>query len=103
MDLPVRVEPSRIAEYCERWKIAELAVFGSALRPDFRPDSDIDVLVTFLEGADWSLLDMIRMERDLVEILGRAVDLVDRRSILRSRNWLRREEILKTAVRLYAA
>jgi predicted nucleotidyltransferase len=83
--------------------VQELAVFGSALRDDFGPDSDLDVLVTFSEAADWSLLDLIRMERELGELAGRAVDLVDKRSIARSTNWLRREEILATAVRFYAA
>lgn len=78
-------------------------MFGSALRDDFGPESDIDLLVTFAHGADWSLLDLVRMERELAELAGRKVDLVDRRSIVRSQNWLRREEILGTAVSLYAA
>jgi predicted nucleotidyltransferase len=99
----VEIDPGRLRDYCTRWRIQELAVFGSALREDFSPDSDIDVLVTFAEEADWSLLDLVRMEREFAELAGRDVDLVDRRSIVRSQNWLRREEILGTAVSLYAA
>lgn len=99
----ISLDPGRLERFCSRWRVQELAVFGSALRDDFGPDSDLDVLVTFSEAADWSLLDLIRMERELGELAGRAVDLVDKRSIVRSKNWLRREEILATAVRLYAA
>ena len=92
-----------IEEFCRRWKIVELSVFGSVLREDFRPDSDIDLLVRFDSGACWSLFDHARMERELGEILGREVDLVSRSAVERSPNWIRREEILSTARTLYAA
>jgi len=56
MPAPKLVVPiDRIAEFCRRWKITELALFGSVLRDDFRPDSDVDVLVTFAPDAPWSL------------------------------------------------
>jgi predicted nucleotidyltransferase len=99
----IEVDPRRLRDFCSRWQIRELALFGSALREDFGPDSDLDILVTFAESADWSLLDLVRMERELTELAGREVDLVDRRSIARSANWLRRDEILKSAVPVYAA
>lgn len=92
----------RIAEFCRRWKIIELAVFGSALRDDFSPDSDIDLLVTFAPDAEWSLFDHYHMENELVKLLGREVDLVSRRAIERSENWLRRREILTSARTIYA-
>ena len=76
------VPSDRLAEFCRRWQVAELAVFGSALREDFRPDSDLDLLVTFAPDAQWSLLDRVRMEEELEGILGRQVDLVSRREIL---------------------
>jgi predicted nucleotidyltransferase len=101
--MTIGVDPKRLREFCSRWLVRELAVFGSALREDFAADSDLDVLVTFADSADWSLLDLVRMERELAELAGREVDLVDRRSITRSANWLRREEILKSAVPVYAA
>jgi len=97
------LEPAEIKAFCERWKIAELALFGSALREDFGPDSDVDFLVTFRPEASWSLLDHAAMEEELSQILGRKVDLVTRRSVERSRNWLRRREILQSAQPYYAA
>lgn len=95
--------PAVIAEFCQRWKIAELAVFGSALRDDFRPDSDIDLLVTFASDAEWSLFDHMHMQEELAERLGRRVDIVTRRSVERSRNWIRRRAILDSARVVYAA
>lgn len=96
-------QADRVAALCGRWKIVELALFGSALREDFDEGSDIDLLVTFAPEARWSLLDLIQMEDELAEILGRPVDLATRRSIERSRNPLRRDAILGTARIVYAA
>ncbi len=92
-----------ITIFCQRWKIAELSVFGSALRDDFRADSDIDVLVSFSPGADWSILDHVQMEEELSAILGRPVDLVTRRAVERSPNWVRRRAILESAEPLYGS
>ena len=83
--------------FCRRWKIRTLAIFGSALRDDFGPDSDVDVLVTFELFADWSLLDHMQMQEELEALLGRKVDLVNRRAIERSPNWIRRDAILGSA------
>lgn len=93
----------RLEEFCRRWKILELCLFGSILREDFRPDSDVDFLVRFAPDAKWSLLDQTRMERELEELLGREVDLVSRAAVEQSANWIRRREILETARCLYAA
>jgi len=87
----------QLAEFCTRWKITELALFGSVLREDFGPASDIDVLVSFHSDAKWGLLDHVQMEQELSVLLGRDVDLVSKRAIQGSANWLRREEILDTA------
>jgi predicted nucleotidyltransferase len=92
-----------IAEFCQRWRISELALFGSVLRDDFRPDSDLDVLVTFAPDANWGLLDHIRMERELSSILDRDVDLLTRRSVEQSHNWIRRQQILDTAEVIYGS
>lgn len=92
-----------IAGFCRRWKITELALFGSVLRDDFRPDSDVDVLVTFAPDAPWTLLDHVEMERELAEIVGRRADLVSRSAVERSKNWIRRREILSSAQILYVA
>jgi predicted nucleotidyltransferase len=91
-----------IADYCRRWQIVELAVFGSVLRDDFGPESDINVLVTFAPGARRTLLDLVRMERELAELLGREVDLIGRSSVEGSPYWIRRQAILTTAKTLYA-
>jgi predicted nucleotidyltransferase len=91
-----------IAEFCRRWKIQEMAVFGSVLRADFDAESDIDVIVTFDDDAEWSLLDHIRMQQELQAILQRDVDLVTRRAVERSQNWIRRKEILSTAYIIYS-
>ena len=99
--LPVEVPADRIAAYCEKWKIRELALFGSVLRDDFGPDSDIDVLVTFDGEATWSLWDVIQAELELQEIFGRPVDLVQRHSVEQSENWIRRRSILNTARTVY--
>jgi predicted nucleotidyltransferase len=100
--LPPSWPAARVEEFCQRWKIVELSLFGSALREDFRPDSDIDLLVRFAPEADWSLFDHARMERELMGLLGREVDLVSRAALEASLNWIRRQEILGTARALYA-
>jgi len=88
---------NEIIRFCQRWKIRELALFGSALRDDFGPDSDLDLLVSFAEDADWGLLDHAQMQQELQALLRRNVDLISRRALERSPNWLRRQEILSTA------
>lgn len=94
---------AQIADFCRRWRICELALFGSALREDFSVDSDVDLLVSFAPDAAWSLLDHIRMQMELSELLGRPVDLVSLRAIERSANPIRKREILTSARTVYAA
>ena len=93
----------KISDFCQRWRITEFALFGSVLRDDFDAESDLDILVAFAPDADWSLLDHIQMEQELEALLGRKVDLLSRRSVERSHNWLRRREILETAEVVYAS
>jgi predicted nucleotidyltransferase len=93
----ISISRERLEEFCSRWKIVELRVFGSALREDFRVDSDLDLLVRFASNADWSLLDHVAMEEELSGIVGREVDLVSQRAIERSSNWIRRKAILESA------
>jgi len=103
MNFQIPIDHQRIEEFCQKWKISELALFGSALRDNFSPDSDYDFLVRFAPEADWSLLDHVQMETELKELLGREVDLVSRRAIEQSRNWIRRKAILDSAEVIYAA
>lgn len=99
----ITASQDKISEYCRRWQIAELAIFGSALRDDFRPDSDIDVLVTFSPEARWTLLDFVAMQDELSALLGRQVDLVMRDAVEKSRNARRRSNILESARIVYGA
>jgi uncharacterized protein len=87
--------------FCRRWRITELALFGSVLRPDFRPDSDLDLLVTFAPDAAWSGWDLVTIEAELAALFGRKVDLVERAAVERSENWIRRRHILTHAEPLY--
>lgn len=86
----IKLPKDEIADFCHRWKITELSLFGSVLRDDFGPDSDIDILVTFAPEASWSLSE----QDELKMIFGRDVDLLSRRGLEHSRNYLRRKAIL---------
>jgi predicted nucleotidyltransferase len=88
---------AQCTSFCSRWGIVELAIFGSAVRGELRPDSDLDVLVSFDPGQSVSLLDLAEMELELEEICGREVEIVTRRSVEASENSIRRKEILKSA------
>ncbi len=96
----IEVPPEVVADFCRRWSIEELSLFGSVLRDDFRPDSDVDLLVTFAEGSQRSLRDWEEMEEELRAMFGRKVDLVEKRYL---RNPFRRHEILRTHRVVYAA
>jgi predicted nucleotidyltransferase len=99
----IRVSKDRIRSFCRRWKVKELAVFGSILRNDFRPESDIDVLVAFAPSTSWRVDDILEMKEDLQEIFGRSVDLVERRLVENSPNYIRRKHILNNLKTLYVA
>jgi len=100
VDLQIKIDQERIAEFCGKWKVREFALFGSVLREDFGSDSDVDVLVTFEPDAPWSLYDWADMTDDLKAIFGREVDLVEKDGL---RNPFRRHAILTTRKVLYAA
>ena len=93
----IKIPKTKIAEFCRRWNVSEFAIFGSALRGDFRSDSDIDVLVSFAPQAHVTLFDMVEMQDELKAIFGREVDLISRRGVENSRNYLRRKAILESA------
>jgi uncharacterized protein len=90
----------KIEEFCKRWSITEFSVFGSVLREDFRPDSDIDVLVTIDPKAHIGLFELIDMKLELEKMFKRPVDIVEKEGL---RNPYRRQEILRTAQVVYAA
>ena len=101
MGIPhLTIDCARLGDFCRKWKVAELLSFGSVLRDDFRPDSDVDVLVSFEPDAGWTLLDLISMQREIAEVLGRSVDLIEEAAL---RNPYRRSAILKSKQVVYAA
>jgi uncharacterized protein len=100
MDDRLKATPAQIADFCQRWKITEFALFGSVLRDDFRPDSDIDVLVTFNADSGWSLFDWMDMKEELEVMFGREVDLVSKKYL---KNPYRRAEILRTHQVIYVS
>jgi len=103
MNPQVSIRKDQLTAFCKRWQITELALFGSVLRDDFGPESDVDVLVEFEESARHTLFELDDMELELEEIFGREVDLVSRRGVEASRNYIRRKAILDSAETIYAA
>jgi len=100
MSARIPIDRERVAEFCARWKILEFSLFGSVLREDFRPDSDVDVLVTFDPDARWGLFDLVDMQEELKALFGRDVDLVETEGL---RNPFRRRAILRSKEVIHAA
>jgi predicted nucleotidyltransferase len=98
--LTLDIATDRIAEFCRKWRVTEFSIFGSVLREDFGPHSDVDVLVTFEPDAPWDLWDLVEMQEELQAIFGREVDLVEERTL---QNPFRRQKILKSRLVIYAA
>ena len=96
----VPVDEQAIIRFCERWRIKELALFGSVLTDEFRADSDVDVLLTFDDPTRWSLFDVVDMKDELERLFGRKVDVVEKAAI---RNPWRRKSILASYQVIYAA
>jgi len=103
MPMDLGISPEKIAEFCRRWKISRLAVFGSAVRGKLRADSDIDLLATFASDADWSMFDHYLMEDELIKLLDREVDLVSKKAIEENPNPIFKREILRSSKEIYAA
>ena len=99
----IPLDRKSIAEFCRRWKIIEFSLFGSVLRDDFRPDSDVDVLVSFSPEAEWGLFEHSAVQEELSLIFNRKVDLITRRAVEHSRNPIRRRIILESAQPYYVA
>ena len=99
MNTSIQIDREQIAEFCRKWRITEFSLFGSVLRGDLRPDSDVDVLVSLDPGAPWSLYEWVEMIDELKGIFGREVDLVEKTGL---RNPFRRHAILKNREVIYA-
>ncbi|MEM9448245.1 MAG: nucleotidyltransferase family protein [Cyanobacteria bacterium P01_E01_bin.6] len=96
----INVSSAQVTQFCQRWNIIEFALFGSVLRDDFHPDSDIDVLVTFSSDSRWSLFDWVDMKDELEALFDRKVDIADKEGL---KNPYRRHEILRTQRVIYAS
>ena len=102
-NLAIELPLAAMADYCRRWRIVRLEVFGSVLRDDFRADSDIDFLVTWEPGVEWSWGEFMCAREELASIVGRQIDFIERTAIEQGPNWIRRQDILGTARVIHAA
>lgn len=100
MNAQIQLDTNMLATFCRKWRIRELSLFGSALREDFGPESDLDFLVSFEPEAGWDLFDFIDMREEMAQSFGRPVDLVEKEAL---RNPWRKYEILNTCKVIYAA
>ncbi len=98
-EYPIPLLRDKIVEFCQSWQVTEFAIFGSALRDDFDAFSDIDVLVSFDDSVEITLLDLAQMKIELECLFNRPVDLVEKAAL---RNPYRRREILVTSQVIYA-
>lgn len=96
----IEIHEDQIADFCNRWQIAEFSLFGSVLRDDFSAESDIDILVFFKPGAPYGIDEHLAMREELESIFGRRVDLVTRRSL---KNPFVRQSILSSREVIHAA
>jgi predicted nucleotidyltransferase len=96
--IQIEFDQEKIRAFCERHHIRKLSFFGSVLRDDFTPDSDVDVLVEFEEGTTIGLFGLTRIEREFSELLGRTVDLHTAGSLSK----YFRDEVLREAEGIYA-
>lgn len=102
MNVGIQIDPQKLAEFCQEWQVTDLSLFGSVLRADFSMQSDVDVLVSFAPGSHRSLSDLLKMEAQLAALFGHRVDLVTRRAVEASENYIRRRAILTSARPIYA-
>jgi predicted nucleotidyltransferase len=98
----LNIDAEQIAAFCEKWGIAELSLFGSVLRDDFGPESDIDVLFVPKPEVEITLNYLWKAEEELAALLGRRVDLIEKQQVQRDPNYIRRRIILNSARVLYA-
>ena len=94
----LELDKERLRDFCRRWKLTEFSLFGSVIRDNFGPESDVDVMVRFADGAPWSLSNWLEMQRELEALFHRHVDLVERNAIENSDNRFRKRDILSSAV-----
>jgi uncharacterized protein len=97
------VSSTTLADFCRRWYITEMSFFGSVLRDDFRPESDVDLLVSFAPEFRRGLVETLEIQSQLQQLLGREVDLIVKKALERSENIPRRDRIFSSAQVVYVA
>jgi len=103
MSIQIELHKNKVVEFCRKNHIRSLALFGSVLRNDFRPDSDVDVLIEFEPGQEPGLMELVGMQEELSDILGRKVDMVERKAVEKSENYIRRRHVLESVEQVYVA
>jgi uncharacterized protein len=102
-NVAIEYDKETLREFCRRWRVTEFSLFGSAVREDFAPESDVDVLVTLAPDAPWTLSNWLEMQRELERLFHRRVDLIERAAVEHSENRFRKRAILSSAVMLDVA
>jgi hypothetical protein len=103
MGIQIDMPKDKIAAFCRRNHIRSFAFFGSVLRGDFGPESDVDVVVEFEPGQEPGLMELVGMQNELSEILGRKTDVVERKAVEKSENYIRRRHVLQSLETVYVA
>jgi len=101
--IAIDYDKQKLRDFCRRWRVTELSLFGSVVRDDFKPESDVDVLVTLAPDAPWTLSNWLEMQRELESLFHRPVDLIERNAVEQSGNRFRKRAILSSAVMLDVA
>ena len=97
----LQIKPDRLKDICQQWKIIELALFGSVLRDDFDAQSDIDILISFDESITITFFDLDTLEEQLSMLFHRPVDIVTKKAVQQSHNWIRKQNILDNSQVIY--
>ncbi len=103
MSKHITIPTNEIEAFCQRNHIRSFGLFGSVLREDFGPGSDIDFLVEFEQGHEPDLFRLVELQDELSKMLGHEVDLVERRAVEKSENYIRRRYILESVEPIYVA
>ena len=103
MNRHITIPKDEIKAFCQQNHIRSFGLFGSALREDFGPGSDIDILVEFEQAYRPGLVELVKMQEELVQIFGQKVDLVERQAVEKSENYIRRHHILESVEPIYVA
>lgn len=99
----ININSEKISEICQRYKISELAIFGSMLRGDYDNESDIDLLVEFIPNAGITLFNLVDIKEEFEKLFGREVDIVSKKAIKNSKNYIRKKAILDNYKVIYVS